>query len=146
MAQATREAKFPMTPVSATSFHVEAYGANVDFVPTDSGSVTQLVYRGIHAPKLKVPEVTPAYLAAYAGDYWSDELKVVYRIEVRDGQLRARKPFLDWTPLTPTTVDRFDSGFGFTVEFTRDAGRQASEMKVSGGRVRNLRFTRVALP
>lgn len=146
MTQATREAKFPMTPVSATSFQVEAYGTNIEFAPSDSGSVTQLVYRGIHAPKLIVPEVTPAYLAAYAGDYWSDELKVVYRIELRDGQLRVRQPFRGWTPLTPTTVDRFDSAFGFTLEFTRNAGTPASEMKISGGRVRNLRFTRIALP
>jgi hypothetical protein len=95
---------------------------------------------------LKVPEITPAYLTAYAGDYWSDELKVVYRIEVRDGQLRARQPLRGWTLLTPATVDRFDSASGFAIEFNRDAGAHVSEMKISGGRVRNLRFTRIALP
>jgi hypothetical protein len=84
MAQATREDKFKMTPISVSSFFVEAYGAAVEFVRENSGTVTHLLYRGINAPKLNPPESTPASLAAYVGDYWSEELRVAGRLEIHD--------------------------------------------------------------
>jgi hypothetical protein len=59
MVQATHEDKFPMLPVSDTNFFVEAYRAPVAFVRQSSGTVTNLLYRGINAPKLTVPEATP---------------------------------------------------------------------------------------
>ena len=84
VAQATHEDKFPMTPLSDTNFFVQAYGQPVAFVRQSSGAVTNLLYRGINAPKLTLPELPPARLAAYAGDYWSDELRVITRLELHD--------------------------------------------------------------
>ena len=38
--------------------------------------------RDFPAAKLKVPECSPEQLAAYVGDYWSEELQVVYHVSV----------------------------------------------------------------
>jgi len=147
MAQATHEDKFPMTPVSDANFFVEAYGAPVAFVRQSSGAVTNLLYRGIKAPKLTVPESTPARLAAYVGDYWSEELRVVARVEIHDGRLAVCLRSGRWIRLLPTGADNFDADYGgIALQFTRNAAAEVTEVKVSGSRVRNLRHTRVALP
>ena len=147
MAQATHENKFRMTPVSDTNFFVEAYGAPVAFVRGSSGAVTNLLYRGINAPKLIVPESTPARLAAYVGDYWSEELRVVTRLEIHEGTLAVCLRSGRWIHLLPTGADRFDTEYGgIALQFTRNAAAEVTEVKLSGERVRNLRHTRVALP
>ena len=147
MAQATREDKFPMTPVSDTTFFVKAYGQPVAFVRQSSGAVTNLLYRGINAPKLVLPESTPARLAAYVGDYWSEELRVVTRLEIHDGQLAVCLRSGRWIHLLPTGGDTFDAEVGrIALQFTRNPAAEVTEVKVSGSRVRNLRHTRVALP
>jgi CubicO group peptidase (beta-lactamase class C family) len=147
MTQATHEDKFPMTPVSDAKFFVEAYQAPVNFVRQSSGAVTNLLYRGINAPKLAVPESTPASLAAYVGDYWSEELRVVTRLEIHDGSLAVCLRSGRWVHLLPTGADRFDAEYGgIALQFTRNAAAEVTEVKLSGGRVRNLRHKRVALP
>ena len=147
MAQATHEEKFRMTPVSDTNFFVEAYGAPVAFVRASSGAVTNLLYRGIKAPKLTVPESTPARLAGYVGDYWSEELRVVTRLEIHDRSLAVCLRSGRWIHLLPTGADSFDAEVGgFALQFTRNAAAEVTEVKVSGARVRNLRHARVALP
>jgi hypothetical protein len=147
MAQATDEEKFRMTPVADTNFFVEAYRAPVAFVRQSSGAVTNLLYRGIKAPKLTVPESTPARLASYVGDYWSEELRVVARLEIHDGSLAVCLRSGRWIRLLPTGADSFDAEVGgFALQFTRNAAAEVTEVKASGTRVRNLRHTRVALP
>jgi hypothetical protein len=119
----------------------------VAFVRESSGAVTNLLYRGINAPKLTAPESTPARLAAYVGDYWSEELRVVTRLEIHDGSLAVCLRSGRWIHLLPTAADSFDADYGgITLQFTRNAAGEVTEVKVSGGRVRNLRHTRVALP
>ncbi len=146
MAQASREDKFGMTPISDRSFFVEAYGAAVEFVRGNGGQVTNLLYRGINAPKLNLPELTPDRLATYVGDYWSEELRVAGRIEIKDGKLASRQRSGNWIYLMPTETDRFDAADGFVLEFTRKSVSEITEMRVSGGRVRKIRYTRVTLP
>jgi CubicO group peptidase (beta-lactamase class C family) len=147
MAQATREDKFPMKPVSGTNFFVKAYGQLVAFVRQSSGAVTNLLYRGINAPKLTVPESTPARLAAYAGNYWSEELRVITRLEIHDGSLAVCLRSGRWVHLLPTGADSFDTDYGgIGLQFARNSAADVTEVKVSGSRVRNLRHTRVALP
>ena len=147
MAQATHEDKFRMTPVSDTNFFVEAYGQSVAFVRQNSGTVTNLLYRGINAPKLTVPGSAPARLSAYVGDYWSEELRVITRLEIHDGSLAVCLRSGRWIHLLPTSVDTFDTDYGgIFLQFTRSAAGEATEVKLSGSRVRNLRHARVVLP
>ena len=96
---------------------------------------------------MTVPESTPARFAAYLGDYWSEELRVVARFEIHDGSLAVCLRSGRWIHLLPTGADSFDTeAGGIALQFTRNAAAEVTEVKVSGGRVRNLRHTRVALP
>jgi hypothetical protein len=144
--QATREAKFPMTPVSDREFFVRAYDSAVRFVRNGPGPATHLDYRGIHAPRLQLPETTPAYLGAFAGDYWSPELRVNFPVRVRGDQLQAWHSLTGWVALLPTGQDQFDAPSGFAIRFTRDSDSKPNGMLVSGSRPRNLRFIRTSLP
>jgi CubicO group peptidase (beta-lactamase class C family) len=142
-AQATHEAKFEMQPVSDASFFVPGYGAAVEFVRGNAGPATHLLYRGIRAPRIEVPKLTPPGLQAYVGDYWSEELRTACRIELRDGRLGVRDRSGKWFQLLPTGTDRFDADRqGASLEFTRNPASEVTELKVSGGRIRNIRFTR----
>ena len=81
------------------------------------------------------------------GDYWSEEVRVAYRIEMRDGALGVRQRSGAWVHLLPTGTDRFDADQGgAAIEFTRNGVSEISELKVSGGRIRNVRFIRSTLP
>jgi hypothetical protein len=150
MTQATREDKFKMTPMSDTRFFVEGYGSAVEFVRENFGRVTHLLYRGINAPKLDLAESRPARLAAYVGDYWSEELQIVCRLEIHDGKLAIHQRSGAWLHFWPTEADRFDRFYAeagaMVLEFTRNPASELTEMKVSGNRVRHIRYMRVTLP
>jgi CubicO group peptidase (beta-lactamase class C family) len=147
MTQATREDKFKMTPTGTNTFYVEAYHQPVEFVRQPSGDVTNILYRGIKAPKVIVPKFTPEQLGAYVGDYWSEELRIAARVEMHDGKLAVRERSGNWVHFMPGGGERFDTeGGGPSVEFTRGSGSEITEAKVSGGRVRNIRYSRVTLP
>jgi hypothetical protein len=147
MAQGSRGDKVKMTPISDRSFYVEASKAPVEFGRDNAGQVTNLLYRGINAPKLKMPELTPARLADYVGDYWSEELRVAGRIEIKDGKLASRRRSGSWMHLRPIAMDVFDAeGSDFALEFTRNPASEITGMRVSGERVRKIRYTRITLP
>jgi hypothetical protein len=147
IAQATREGKFTMTPLSAAKFFVEGYGSSIEFVSDGSNSVKHLLYRGIRAPKLNLRKFTSEQLDEYVGDYWSEELGVAYRIEKRDGSLAVRQRSGAWVSLLPTGMDRFDANQGqAALDFKRNGASRITELKVSGGRIRNVRFARSTMP
>lgn len=116
-------------------------------------SKTQPKAQGDSPPeKLKVPTLTPAQLAAYVGDYWSDELQVVYHVGVQNGELLVWHRRSGLGKLRPKCPDLFNSEsspgvpVAFVIDFTRDSTSTINGIKITGGRVRNLRFTRVSLP
>ena len=146
-AQATREPKFEMKAVSDSTFFVPAFGASVEFVREKSGPAKQLIYKGIRAPRLELPKLNESALQIYVGDYWSEELRVAYRVELREGELGVRDRSGEWFRLLPTGADRFDvDQQRVSVEFARNGGGEITELKVSGGRIRNIRFVRGLLP
>ena len=52
----------------------------------------------------------------------------------------------NWISLTPNEPGRFDAADGFVREFIRKPTSEITEMKVSGDRVRKIRYMRVTLP
>ena len=85
---------------------------------------------------------TPAQLAAYAGRYVSEELGTTYTVSVADSTLRLRTGVTDAVTGTPAYADTFLGRY--TVQFTRDASGRVNGMLVSTGRVRRIRFQKVA--
>lgn len=87
---------------------------------------------------------TPEQLAAYAGEYRSDEADVTYRVVVEDGKvfLRAR-PDISFE-LAPAYADAlYQPEIGLLVRFRRGADGKVSELSLGVGRVRDLRLARV---
>ena len=146
MVQATGETKCKMTPVSERSFFVEAYGQPIEFVRDAAGEVTHLVYRGAQAPKLKLPPITPEYLSAFVGDYWSEEFRVVYRVELREGCLQVWHPVAGWTKLLPYSTNRFDGPFGIAMTFEKDAASRVNGFRCDSYRNHRITFVRISLP
>jgi CubicO group peptidase (beta-lactamase class C family) len=150
MAQATGEYKFEMLPESETKFYVEAYGAPISFERDEADEVTQLAYRGIHAKRIqkRTEPFTPnlVQLAEFVGDYYSGELGTIYTIVIQNGKLVAQHRRHEDISLTPTVVDQFSgSAWWFQhVCFKRDEDQKITGFRLTGGRVRDLRFDKLA--
>jgi len=103
--------------------------------------------------EVKTISLTKDQLAAYAGDYWSEEMGVSYRLAVRDGALRVvaiqdkigipRTNSFAKEEFRPTGTDVFTVGEdGFKVKFKRD-GNTPSEFELDAGRSTGIVFRRV---
>lgn len=97
--------------------------------------------------------VTKEDLAPYAGDYWSEEMGVSYRLAVRDGALKVvavldkigipRVNNFAKEEFRPTATDVFTVGEdGMTVKFKREGGAP-SEFQLDAGRSTGIVFRRV---
>ena len=98
------------------------------------------------------PEPDPATLARYAGTYYSPELDALYHVRVSESRLVASHVRHGDIPLAPApdqaaagtfTSDRW---FFRNVRFTPGDRGSPMEMRVGGGRVRNLLFLRIDSP
>ena len=96
--------------------------------------------------------LTKEQLAAYAGDYWSEEMGVSYRLAVRDGALKVvaiedrigipRSNSFAKEEFRATAPDVFTFGEdGLTVKFKRDGGTP-SEFELDAGRSTGIVFRR----
>lgn len=77
----------------------------------------------------------------YLGSYTSEELSTTYTMVEEEGKLIATHPRSSDIPLTLVKSDVFSAG-GNTIEFTRDATNTIQGLKTSGGRVKNLKFSK----
>lgn len=94
---------------------------------------------------------SPEELGPYAGVYYSPELETFYRIAVEEDGLVARHKRHGDLPLESAGPDAFTGPRWFfrKLEFSRDEVGEIEGFRLSGGRVRNLRFVRLpegALP
>ena len=87
-------------------------------------------------------QLNPAELAAYAGDYYSDEVDATYHLAVQNGALVLSGRHVAAQKLVSTATDLFRTGNGLTLRFERSGGTQPTAFTVEAGRVRNIRFVR----
>jgi hypothetical protein len=78
----------------------------------------------------------------YAGAYFSEELETSYTVVVEDGRLVARHWRNDDVLLYPTAKDEFRGSVWWLrlVTFDRDSAGRVAGLRITNGRVRNLRF------
>jgi CubicO group peptidase (beta-lactamase class C family) len=97
--------------------------------------------RGVFTPFERL-QLSAEQLAAYAGNFYSPELDIVYALSVKDGKL--------WFDLDDEGPQELTAMFGETFEnpdygaftFTRNASGQVTGFTLQSGRVRNLAFVR----
>jgi CubicO group peptidase (beta-lactamase class C family) len=133
----------PLAALSETRFRVMATGDIAEFSIDDAGEVTTLTLemggRSISAQRLPEYAPTGRELAVYAGEYFSDELQVLYRITLIDDQLTVRVRAEDEGALDPLQPDAMLSELG-TLRFQRDGSGSVSGFRLDAGRVRDVAF------
>ena len=87
--------------------------------------------------------LTPAQLAGYAGDYYSDELQVTYRVVLENGKLFVKYRQVINGELTPTAQDMFKLYGVVSIQFIRDNRDQISGFVPQNGGARNIRFAKM---
>ncbi len=151
---------FGLRALSSTQFSIMNFpiDAKVTFESASNGTNRAMKVSGdeaIAATYQKVTEFAPLAdeLAAYAGDFKSDELGVIYRLRSVDGKLevaeisdssgipRTGMP----TPgtLHPTIADEFEiSNQGITIHFIKHGGNEFTGFNLSGGGIHGIEFLR----
>lgn len=90
----------------------------------------------------------PAVLAGYAGSWYSPELDALYHLGVSGGRLVARHIRHGEIVLEYRAPDEFatDRWWMREIRFERGPDGAVTDMRVGGGRVRNLRFVKLTTP
>jgi CubicO group peptidase (beta-lactamase class C family) len=138
--------KVSLVPESDTEFSIRNREAKLAFQLNNVGDVTQLVFtqgdNAMTGEKFEPVELDAQQLKEFAGDFYSDELGTTYTLAVVDGKLVAQHRRHEDIPLNPTKKDMFlgEQWFFRQVRFTRDRENRITGFRLSGGRVRNLRF------
>jgi CubicO group peptidase (beta-lactamase class C family) len=148
VAEAAGRPKVTLAPESETTFVIHEAEVHVVFHRDESGKVDRLtvVQGGQEQPGKRVEpfEPTAEQLAGYVGDYYSPELGTFYAIAVKEDRLVAFHRRHGEIALTATTTDEFsgDRWFFGRARFERGDDGEVTVMRVSSGRVRDLRFER----
>ncbi|HEY69212.1 MAG TPA: serine hydrolase, partial [Anaerolineae bacterium] len=134
-------------------FEVEPQ-TQVEFTPAGDGTaeaMTTITPSGEYGyDRVDATSPSSAELAQVAGRYYSPELDITWRLEAAEEHLVAkRRKYVD-SMLTPLFKDAFNDDWlpimgyptTYTVVFERDAQGAVDGLRVSGTRVRKLKFTK----
>jgi CubicO group peptidase (beta-lactamase class C family) len=148
MVQATGQAKFPMFASAGDRFFMKVVPASVHFdAPAGEGMSQSATWQqgGREQPLRRIVRQMPtaAALQVCEGEYYSEELRVLYRLALRDGKLILRYPRGE-LELRPVSGDDFSVNFPIgNVTLRRGVAGACDGLAVTTGRVRNLEFRRV---
>jgi CubicO group peptidase (beta-lactamase class C family) len=145
MVQPPGQSRVEMIPQSDSAFFVREISGVLRF-RRERGEVTALdLVRGdVVETARRLPAFDPdtVMTGMYTGRYYSAELETAYSLIVEDGRLTAVHVHYNPVPLIPVGPDQYPLR-GAQVRFARDPDGTVTGMRISSGRVRNLRFERV---
>jgi CubicO group peptidase (beta-lactamase class C family) len=140
--------RFRIGPVSATEFREFEVPVRIDVRFENRGEGARpLMHLSIDRQKPRVFEPVklvapmPAELAEYAGEYYSDEAKVSYKIGVENGRLEVTARRGQKRVLAPALKDEFTSA-GVNFDFTRDPQNRVNGFLMDTDRSINVRFVK----
>jgi len=84
-------------------------------------------------------KIEPEQLEDFAGDFYSDELDIIFKLAVKEGKLFFVHKNAPIRPLRLLEPDKF-SGGRFEIQFQRNEEKNIKSFTLSTGRVKNLRF------
>lgn len=148
MTQPAGERKSRAFAESETRFFVPGYVGPIEFEKDGDGKVNHLIYRNARAKRVVPFSPSPEQMSDFAGDYYSPELGATYTVAVEKGKLVAKHRRTGDVPLTPAFTDQFRGGQWYFrhIVFTRDERNRVDGFRLTGGRVRNMRFDRQPAP
>lgn len=150
MSQATGQDKFPVFAGGGRTFFAKVFDAQFTFgEPGNDGVVTSGVLhqhgRDMPAKRATRAPVALDELNARAGEFYSDELHVLYTLTQRDGKLLLRHPRGEVT-LNQSAPDAFSANFPIgKIQFKCGTNKSCNGFTLSNGRVRNLQFSRIVI-
>jgi CubicO group peptidase (beta-lactamase class C family) len=132
-------------PYSASKFFAKIFDAQASFHRERDGSVRRatLHQNGDHdAIRLSPVSFGPTGLAKYAGDYYSDELDVFYRVIDKEGQLELADAQRRTTVLIPIERNAFVCPSA-ELRFEEDSGGSRVAFTYVSSRDTSIRFVKV---
>ncbi len=146
--QATGQSKFLLIPETKTLFEVKGLDAKVRFEPMENGKIDKAtLLQGGENPLRRLPpfDGSKVELTEYEGKYYSEELDTYYSFEIKNDTLTAihnRHPDIK---LSPSKANMFsgDRWFFGGVEIVRNNSGSVSGIRISNGRVRDLKFQKI---
>lgn len=151
MAKATGLAKLPVFAYGERDFFAKAVDAQFTFDPPGpdgivGGGVLHQNGRDIPARRVQRTLPAPQALAKFEGDFYSDELRVLYSVVRKDGGLVLRYPRGEIV-LEVNDKGEFDAGFPLGAISYQCSGEDGcTGFTVSSDRARNVQFARIVLP
>ncbi|WP_428658532.1 serine hydrolase [Runella sp.] len=146
--QATGQGPAEVFPYSDSTFFLKIVDAQVTFHRSKDGKVDKLTLHqngNKTAHRVAPFSLTAEELKEYAGKYYSPELETFYTIKIDSDQLKLVHIHHGETTLKPLSKNKLQVPWWFfqSIEMVRDASNTIIGLKVSNGRVRNLRFKRL---
>jgi CubicO group peptidase (beta-lactamase class C family) len=148
VAQATGQSKFVLYPSGIRTFTYKTVNATVTFgEPGADGMASTAVHHqggdDFTMPRVHRTPLTATELQDREGEFYSDELHVLYTVFDRDGGLVLRYPRGEIQLRRGADVDSYWAEFPIgTVHYSCRSGKGCDGFTVSDGRVRNLWFMR----
>jgi CubicO group peptidase (beta-lactamase class C family) len=138
-----------LIPLGPGRFKYRGSARTLTVLPAAAGGAGGLRVEGPNARAVEYvavprPNADAAQVAAYAGEYRSRELGTRLRLSVIRDTLRLDRAWRESIPFRPLYRDGFDAGGNGIVRFERDARGRITGFVLWAGRVRHLRFERVA--
>jgi CubicO group peptidase (beta-lactamase class C family) len=87
--------------------------------------------------------LSPDQMAEYAGDYYSEELQVTYRVRLERDKLFVRYKRVIDGELAPSSKDTFKIYGVVVIQFTRDSQNRISGFIPQNGGAKNIRFMKL---
>ena len=119
--------------------------------PTGAGRNIAAIFMGraapqstANTPRTDTERFTPtANMEDYAGNYYSDDVDVTYRIEIREGEVWVYRKAGDTYRLTPAENDGFSSAGNGTYKFLRDRRGRVTGFTISVSRAIDVPFRKL---
>lgn len=146
-AQVTGQGKLTLFPSGERSFTYNDVDASVTFdKPGPDGIVAGAVHhqggRDFPLKRVKRAPLSAQEIRDHAGEYYSDELHVLYTVREKDGGLVLVHPRGELPLNRQADTNSFGSAILGTVRFSCVPGHECDGFSVDEGRVQGLRFIR----
>ena len=151
MAKGTGWPKLPVYAYGERDFFAKAIDGQFSFDAPDqdgivAGGVLHQNGRAVPARRVVRPRLPDAALKQFEGDFYSDELRLVYSVKAGPGGLVLTHPRGTVT-LDDKGKGEFNAGFPFDdIRYHCGAQADCTSFTVSNERMRNVQFKRIALP
>jgi CubicO group peptidase (beta-lactamase class C family) len=147
--QAVGQPPLPMEAKSETEFEVPQIGGQITFTRNANNEVNEFVLKQesnvTKAQRVKEFDPTSVKLSDYTGVFYSPELETRYTIVLEGDKLKATHIRNEPCEMHPVADRIFnaDAWYMGRIEFIKDSQGAVTGMKVSSGRVKNVKFDKL---